>query len=633
MILFSAEIKADVIDMEYSLGFDGVFQLGKWTPVTIILENRGKMIQGTLEILVSSGNEYGQNIQHNDYRLDIELPTHSKKSYSFSVLIESYVHPLIISLQVADETVISVEVNLRNHYNEKGLAVVVGNRMGVEPFSLLRQEVTPVTTRLEVLPDEWIGYDGVAILIISSSDLAQLNDQKFEALRHWLMQGGLAILTNELNYGAFQQHRIQQIISAKVSGFHRLKALRSMEAFCGMPIKTAGPLMVLNATVKDARTIVDESGIPIIIARTIGDGRVMVLMFDHQQAAFKNWSGMQTMWKRLFDMGYDPIDQVEDLRRRLVRGFLDSDIQLQFPRFLYILLFLTVYFIITKIVFFRIQSKNSNMSRNITLLAVSIVVFSTAAFILIYKGHKRTNSTFSSFSHLKMVEEQELIQGRTVIGVHSLKSANYTLPFGNHPYAIRLVGHDEERSINYPRLVNHQQQQGRDVTISIRRWARRYFQIDFLREFKLKGWARIENGGLTVTLQNATAEEIVESGLFFNGKLLNFGHLGAGERQVRWFRPALLNAKKPFDTRMIESSKQAPPPPSATFLEQMRQRYRKDLLISLNARHNSSVDTVHLFGWIRTNGLPDKKTASGIFGESVSLLEMTIPVMKATNTK
>ena len=61
------------ITMEYSLGFNGIFQLGKWAPLNIMLENRGRTTSGTLEVVVTSGSEYRRDVHDTPYSMDIEF--------------------------------------------------------------------------------------------------------------------------------------------------------------------------------------------------------------------------------------------------------------------------------------------------------------------------------------------------------------------------------------------------------------------------------------------------------------------------------------------------------------------------------------------------------------------------------
>jgi hypothetical protein len=78
------------LSLDYSVGFNGQFQLNTWTPVTVVLENRDHPISATLEIVVTSGSEYQQDVYPSTYAVAVELPTGSRKRYAFTVMIPQH---------------------------------------------------------------------------------------------------------------------------------------------------------------------------------------------------------------------------------------------------------------------------------------------------------------------------------------------------------------------------------------------------------------------------------------------------------------------------------------------------------------------------------------------------------------
>jgi hypothetical protein len=80
LLFFPSITGASSITLEYRLGFNGLFTLNKWTPVTVIIENKGKTINGHLEIIATSGSEFRRDVYNRTYSTPVELPTHSKSS-------------------------------------------------------------------------------------------------------------------------------------------------------------------------------------------------------------------------------------------------------------------------------------------------------------------------------------------------------------------------------------------------------------------------------------------------------------------------------------------------------------------------------------------------------------------------
>ena len=93
--------------MDYSIGFNGYFQLNSWTPLSVVVENRGRAASGQLEVVVTSGSEYHDNVNRTIYTAKVDLPQHSKKRYAFTILIKSYTHDLIIRLRQEENFIFS----------------------------------------------------------------------------------------------------------------------------------------------------------------------------------------------------------------------------------------------------------------------------------------------------------------------------------------------------------------------------------------------------------------------------------------------------------------------------------------------------------------------------------------------
>ena len=97
--------------MAYSIGFNGYFQLNNWTPLSVVLDNRGRATIGTLEVVVTAGSEYREDVNRTIYTAAVDLPQYSKKRYAFTILIKSYTHDLIIRLRQADNLIFARSID------------------------------------------------------------------------------------------------------------------------------------------------------------------------------------------------------------------------------------------------------------------------------------------------------------------------------------------------------------------------------------------------------------------------------------------------------------------------------------------------------------------------------------------
>ena len=230
------------VSMEYYLGFNGHCQINSWTPITVVLENRGKPTRGNLEVIVTSGSEFRQDVYPTTYALDAELPHNSKKRYAFTVFIKSITHDLIIRLKQNDTTLISKSINLRPYFTEKRFAVVGDIFVSPDILSVLPENLYPVNVRPEFLPENWYGYNSVKLLIMKAAALRRLKERQFQALTRWIKMGGYLITTGGINYGSLNEKRIQYLLPVQVLGHKRLIELRSLAHFCNQPLTATEPV-------------------------------------------------------------------------------------------------------------------------------------------------------------------------------------------------------------------------------------------------------------------------------------------------------------------------------------------------------------------------------------------------------
>ena len=135
------------LSMQYDLGFDGRFALHKWTPLTVLLTNRGADARGTLEIIVTSGSEYFRDVRQTVHAMDVEIPHNSKKLCAFTVRIQSVAHALGIRYRSAGRVLLSTDVNLRTRYAKQPLIAVLDAAVTPDFLAALPQGFVAVRAR------------------------------------------------------------------------------------------------------------------------------------------------------------------------------------------------------------------------------------------------------------------------------------------------------------------------------------------------------------------------------------------------------------------------------------------------------------------------------------------------------
>jgi hypothetical protein len=613
--------------MEYSLGFNGFFQLDKWTPLHVVLENRGRTISGTLEVVVTSGSEYRRNVNYATYSMDVELPANSKKLYSFTILINSFAHPLIIRVKQAEKTLLSTSLNLRPHYTTKRLVLAVGDRIAPDFLSMLPEGVLPTVSRARFLPETWYGYDGVDMLILHASALKHLREKQFIALTEWVKKGGYLITAGLLNYGALLEERTRRLLPVNILGFRRIFELNSLREFCGQNLTSPDPFLLLKAEIEESVALLREHDIPVIIEKKIWLGKVIFLAFDYQTPPFTDWAGRHSFWNTILALKPPVACSDFDLEEQKILSSMISGIPIRFPRFLLALCFSAGYIIPIKIMFNRVKENRGQRWKNLSYLMTIIIAFSVASCWLFFFKKTQEDLSYNSFLHLKISGQDKMASSKYIVGFYSLRDGEYELRFGPTFYPITPILPYKAKDEVLHSLALHENDAEQIVLFSLDRWSHRFFRINSMMNFPIRGEVFVNEQDLVVIIENLTPHTIIDCQMYFANRLFSFGNIPPDSKQLKRLARSVIGQKELFQ---IEAAKRiaesVAPSGSTSLLEKMQGNLMKGLLLSVHSRYNSRQDALHLFGWIKSELLSISLKDPDVTGEGVALLEWEIPV-------
>ncbi len=637
LFLFSIPAFAAEIEMEYSLGFDGRFRLNRWTPITVRLENRGRGVNGRLEVAVISGNEFLGNIRDTVYSVDVELPNHSNKLSSFAVLIDSFAHPLTIRFIAAGETLLSETINLRTHYTTLPLILVSGDKISPDDLPVLPESARPVFTYAKFLPETWYGYDGADTVILHVDVLKTLRKQQFEALIAWIRSGGYLITAGGLNIGSFSDQRIRDLLPVTIAGFHQTQQLRALEAFCGHRLESAHPFLILNAALDGADVLLQEEEVALILRKRYGFGQVVLLGFDFLRVPFRNWPGRHAFWQKMLEHPPAIDRSTRPLSFKKIRSTMMSAISAGFLSVKYIIPCLGLYVILLKMCFIRLEKADSRRKARVALLSV-IIIFSTAGGLLLFSELRQKTAGSNSFLRLKVAGHDEIATGSYTIGVYSFQQQEHIINFSPDTYpliSIKQKQHssgilpDSASDMDKSALTLHETAEGHRVSVHAERWSAQFLQSDTMIRFPLQGSATLEKRNLVLRFENQTAYTITDCWFYFSEHLFPLGDLPPNTRLEKTLTVSdIEQAERLTPQTAGELARDVTRRKGGAFIATMQATLSKDLLLSVYNTYHSQPDTVYLFGWVAGNMIPVRLTDAETQIEGVTLIEWEIPVRK-----
>ncbi|UCF55732.1 MAG: hypothetical protein JSW15_06305 [Deltaproteobacteria bacterium] len=592
-----------------------------------MLENRGRTTNGTLEVVVTSGSEYRRDVHDTTYSMDVELPTNSRKLYSFTILIDSFTHPLIMRLKRADETILSTSLNLRPHYATKSLVLVVGNKIAPDFLSKLPKDVLPIISRAQFLPETWYGFDAVKMLILDGSVLKGLRERQFNALTDWVERGGYLVTAGSLNYGSLLEERTRRLLPINILGFKRIYVLNSLEGFCGQRLTSTDPFLILKADIEHSVALLKEDDVPLITQKKIGLGKVIFLAFDCQTPPFTDWTGRHSFWNKILALK-PQVDYLGiDLDEQGILSSMISEIPAGFPTFVSVISLLAVYVIFLYMIFRRVEKKSGQRWKDIGYLMAIIAVFSAASYSLSMLKNGQKDLSYNSFLHLKLSGKNMIASSKYIIGLYSLQNGDYRLRFGPTPYPITSIPPDTAEDETLHSLTIHENKREQTLLISLDRWSHRFFRINSMMNFPIRGEAFMDGQDLVIMIENMTPHAIIDCQIYFSNRLFSFGNIGPDKKQTKRLARSAIGQKELFQIEGAKRIAESIAPNGFTsLLEKVQGNLMESLLLSIHSRYHSRQGAIHLFGWIESALIPTSFSRAGVKGEGAGLLEWEIPI-------
>ncbi|UCE53500.1 MAG: hypothetical protein JSV31_30390 [Desulfobacterales bacterium] len=616
--------------LDYALGLGGHFQLNAWTPVNVVLENRGRPTRGTLEVIVTSGSEYHQDVYQSTYAKDVDLPHNSKKRYAFTVMIKSFTHDLIIRLRQNDTVIISKSVNLRPHFTEKSFAVVADNFVSPDILSVLPKDLYPVNVRPKFLPETWYGYGSVKLLIMRAAALRELRERQFQALTQWIKQGGYLVTTGSLNYGSLLEKRIQHILPINVFGHKRFFELKSLAHFCSQTLISEEPFLVLNVRIDHSNVLVKEKDIPLIVQKNLGFGQIIFLSFDYSTPPFSRWDGRRFFWDKILTIRPLIDDQGIVLEDQKILDSMLANIPVHFPGLKSAVIFIGIYLVLLRYFLKKIREPGKRRWKNGFFLLLIIAAFTTIGYWRFFYPNSKQKFTYNSFCQLEVSGRNTLASAKYILGLYALKKSAYRVGFGSFSYPVtHALSKHLKKKIPNP-YVLHENYNGQQIAGSLDEWSHSFYMIKSTFDSPLEGHALRDPHHLTIKVENKLPHKIVDCLIYFKKRFLVIDDIPANKQQTIKLKLSELKkteifndheAKQIFNRFGINGS--------LSYLRISQKNLTKDVLLGIHAKYENKRDSLYLIGWVQGSVIQPEFKQIQPLGENLTLVNWEFTVEMA----
>jgi len=304
------------------IGFAGRYKVGTWTPALVALENAHALEHGALRLTVPDGDgvpstvtvpvEAGQTsvpcvlrFGRVESRLEVELldaaQSLTKRVFRAGSGRHSGLRPAVSATRRLIVCLAADEMGVRS-------AVELS---GIDPAD--RPEVVRVDDCRE-LPLAWYGYEGVDLLVVSTSspelfDAERLDPARLVALDAWIRHGGKMVLSAgaaaEATIG--ESGPLARFAPGRLTGVARLRQTGAWESYAGSTVRiSAGGrgagVAVAQLTDIDGVVELREAGAPLVVHSAQGLGQVAFVATDLDRPPIAEWADRPALLQKLLGL-------------------------------------------------------------------------------------------------------------------------------------------------------------------------------------------------------------------------------------------------------------------------------------------------------------------------------------------
>jgi len=521
--------------VEESVGFRDTIKVGKWLPVTVTLKNVGPPIRGILRVEHSTLSEGYPRAYTTTLSQVVDLPTQSRKRFSFVVMVRDFAHPLVMRLtDRAGAELYRREIDLRMLTSPDRLILVLSDEPALDSLAAVAPgKARVVYLATDEFPSRAEALDAVDLIAFRNLSLGTLRPEQLRAVRQWIARGGRLLITGGPTWMHYLHPSLRELAPVKVNGLTELNTLQGLDDLTGVASPGDVQMPILRSDVLGGRVLARSGEHPLLIVQEQGRGQVVFATFDPGRAPFTAWEGTSTLWKALFPLAETP--NYWKLRLALRETFEETWIAqamqlplLSFPSHLLLAVFLILYASTMGVFFWLLELPSVSSRETWMLLTVALLAFIGAAHVLFRERHIEQDAILFDVSAVDVIPGSPFADLETHIALLSTRKQTYRVSVSGQSSTWQQVvppaGHDLHLDwhLQYNDAVTIED-------IPLQQWGLRVFKGRAIAEFPLETRVLREADSVMVRVTNKSGYLLRDCWLWRGPRIAPLGDIDDGE--------------------------------------------------------------------------------------------------------
>lgn len=523
------------LSVEETIGFRETIKIGKWLPVTVTIRNDGAALRGLLALELSTVSEGYPQPYTTTLSQAVDLPTQSRKRYTFVVMFRGFTHPLVIRL--TDQSGMSVytrEIDLRTLSSPDRLILVFSNEPALDSLaSVAPGKARVVYQNLDELPARWDALDAVDLIALRNLSLAPLRPEQVQALQQWVARGGHLLVTGGPNWTHYTHPIWRELMPLKVTGMVELTTLQPLESLVGVRAPEDIRLSILRTDAINGKILAQTEDHALLITQKRGRGEVVFAAFDPGRAPLTAWDGTALLWKMLFHL--DDTPNYWKLRRELRETFDETWTSqalqlplLAFPSHLLLAVFLVLYVSTIGFFFWHVGLDSAAARDSWMLIGLTLGAFSGGAHLLFREPHIQQDALLFEVSAVDVIPQSRFADVETHLALLSIRKQTYDLKIAGQPSTWMQIVPPMVRDLQLDWHL-HQDQVLTIKDTFVPSWGMRVFKGKGLLEFPIETRVLREADTVMVRVTNNSGYMLQHCWLWRGPRIVPLGNIEDGD--------------------------------------------------------------------------------------------------------
>jgi hypothetical protein len=320
----------------------------------------------------------------------------------------------------------------------------------------------------------------------------------------------------------------------EVVGLVEKAGLPSLSDFLGAPRIPAGRITLADARLRAGETVVEQDGIPLVVSRGFGAGRIWFFAFDCAAPPLSSWEGIDGLWRATAAREPIPL-QGEDVHALAddpwMKPILASP-AFSFPSPFAALAFAGCYVLLLLPLALRRSRARIGVPLRALLLMVGTLLASAMGYLLFNRLLFDPRGLLADAAKVQCVSGDGLALVTEKVGLLSAERGQYGVSFAAGGAAV-------DESSGSPFTLDEGGPAAGGATMITgtagKKFAGALFTLSSVVEFPVSGLLVDEAGRLDLTVSNATGRALADGVLLRGGLLYPVGDIPPGATERRTF--------------------------------------------------------------------------------------------------